>query len=290
MNNSQKLGNTSRRWNFYANTGDFGGSIYARYGIKDDGGSYGSSGQVLTSGGTGVVNWASASGGSGTVTSVATTGAITGGTITTSGTIAHSTANGYKHIPSNGSSGQFLGYSSAGTASWQGGLLNYSNYVQFAQRYDDGSTGGALSGGQWNVRTLNTQITNNYLGSQWASLSSNQITLQAGTYYARVWAISYDIDEQQVNLANVDQSYNLLLTAPMSTKSTPSTTAGQTVSEGTFTISTNNHRVVAYMWANTAESNTYGGGRPLEDGSAGPVAGLDYDYDTYVSVQIWKVG
>ena len=36
----------------------------------------------------------------GTVTSIATSGAITGGTITTTGTISHSTSAGYKHIPS----------------------------------------------------------------------------------------------------------------------------------------------------------------------------------------------
>jgi len=55
----------------------------------------------------------------GTVTSVATTGAITGGTITTTGTIAHSTSSGYKHVPSSGSSQQFLKYSSSGTATWE---------------------------------------------------------------------------------------------------------------------------------------------------------------------------
>jgi hypothetical protein len=36
----------------------------------------------------------------GTVTSIATSGAITGGTITGTGTISHSTSAGYKHIPS----------------------------------------------------------------------------------------------------------------------------------------------------------------------------------------------
>ena len=55
----------------------------------------------------------------GTVTSIATSGAITGGTITTSGTISHSTAAGYKHIPSGGSANQYLKYSAAGTAAWQ---------------------------------------------------------------------------------------------------------------------------------------------------------------------------
>lgn len=56
----------------------------------------------------------------GTVTNIATSGAITGGPITTTGTISHSTAAGYKHIPSSGSANQYLKYGgSSGTASWQ---------------------------------------------------------------------------------------------------------------------------------------------------------------------------
>ena len=234
--------------------------------------------------------WATVSGGSGTVTSVATSGAITGGTITTSGTITHSTANGYKHIPADGADLKFLAYASAGTAEWAGGLLNYGDYALFAQRYDDGSSGGALSGGQWNTRILNTTVVNNYTtASAWASLGSNQITLQAGTYYARVWAVAYDIDEQQINLANVDTGNTLLLSAPMSTKGTSPSNPAVAMSEGTFAITTNGHEVIAYHWANLAETNTYGGGRPLEGGTANPTAGIDYDYDTYVSVQIWRV-
>ena len=69
-----------------------------------------------------------ATGTTGSVTSVATTGAITGGTITSSGTIAHSTSPGYKHIPSGGSSGQFLKYSypSSGTAVWASAVTSVS--------------------------------------------------------------------------------------------------------------------------------------------------------------------
>tara|TARA_R100000700_G_scaffold36618_1_gene46118 strand:- start:2307 stop:5312 length:3006 start_codon:yes stop_codon:yes gene_type:complete len=234
--------------------------------------------------------WQTVSGGSGTVTSVATSGAITGGTITTSGTISHSTANGYKHIPADGADLKFLAYASAGTAEWAGGLLNYSDYALFAQRYNDGSSGGALSGGQWNTRILNTTVVNNYTtASAWASLGSNQITLQAGTYYARVWAVAYDIDEQQINLANVNNSNQLMLSAPMSARGNSTLNSAVTMSEGTFAITTNGHKLVAYHWANLAETNTYGGGRPLEGGSTSPIAGIDYDYDTYVSVQIWRV-
>jgi hypothetical protein len=58
--------------------------------------------------------------GNGTVTSIGTSGAITGGSpaITTTGTIAHSTSAGYKHVPSGGASKQYLKYSSSGTAVW----------------------------------------------------------------------------------------------------------------------------------------------------------------------------
>ena len=57
---------------------------------------------------------------SGTVTNIATSGAITGGPITTTGTISHSTSAGYKHIPTSGSTNQYLKYGgSSGTAAWQ---------------------------------------------------------------------------------------------------------------------------------------------------------------------------
>lgn len=58
---------------------------------------------------------------SGTVTSVATSGAITGGTITSTGTISHSTADGYLHVPatSTTNNGKVLtAGATAGSLSW----------------------------------------------------------------------------------------------------------------------------------------------------------------------------
>ena len=79
--------------------------------------------------------------GSGTVTQVNTSGAITGGPITTSGTIYHSTSNGYKHIPINGGLNQVLRNSGSGTASWTsnvyvGGNNNYYMYRAGSSPYD----------------------------------------------------------------------------------------------------------------------------------------------------------
>jgi hypothetical protein len=58
----------------------------------------------------------------GTVTNIATSGAIGGGPITVSGTITHLTTDGYKHVPANGTtnSGKVLTASAvAGTYTWE---------------------------------------------------------------------------------------------------------------------------------------------------------------------------
>ena len=83
----------------------------------------------------------SGGGSSGTVTSIATSGAITGGTITTTGTISHSTSSGYKHLPSSGSAYQVLRNSSSGTAVWDsrvyiGGNSSYYIYRDGYSPYD----------------------------------------------------------------------------------------------------------------------------------------------------------
>lgn len=67
----------------------------------------------------GVLEWDGSPFGTGTVTSVATSGAISGGTITTTGTITHLTTAGYKHIPTGGATDKFLKYSASGTATWE---------------------------------------------------------------------------------------------------------------------------------------------------------------------------
>lgn len=74
----------------------FSDNVLLDAGIRDNGGSFGTAGQVLSSTGSGV-QWTSDGGG--TVTNIATTAPITGGPITTTGTIgitqATSTTDGY---------------------------------------------------------------------------------------------------------------------------------------------------------------------------------------------------
>lgn len=57
-------------------------------------------------------------GGAGTVTEVTGSGAISVADGTSTPAITHLSTSGYKHIPSGGSSGKFIGWASDGTGAW----------------------------------------------------------------------------------------------------------------------------------------------------------------------------
>lgn len=67
----------------------------------------------------------------------------------------------------------------------------------------NGTHGGAASATTWNTRVLNTVVVNQITG---ASLSSNQVTLPAGTYRVRARAPGYLVDQHRLGLYNVDDS------------------------------------------------------------------------------------
>ena len=63
--------------------------------------------------------------------------------------------------------------------------------------------GGSASANTDNIRDLNTVKTNEITG---ASLSSNQITLPAGTYFVEAWASGLAVDHHRAFLYNVTDS------------------------------------------------------------------------------------
>ena len=113
---------------------------------------------------SGTLEWnGSPVGGSGTVTSVATSGAILGGTFTTSGTISHSTSAGYKHVPTSGASQKYLKYSSSGTAVWSylGATANAASIVPGSGTTNLGSSTyywDNIYGGKLNLKATTTNV------------------------------------------------------------------------------------------------------------------------------------
>ena len=63
------------------------------------------------------------------------------------------------------------------------------------------TAGGTFTSGSWQTRVLNTLTSDS--GVTWISLSSNQITLQAGTYRIYATAPAYLVDRHQIRLQNI---------------------------------------------------------------------------------------
>jgi hypothetical protein len=140
----------------------------------------------------------------GTVTSIATNGAILGGTITSTGTITHSTAAGYIHIPSGGSTNQYLKYSgTSGTAVWSNlptpatvndgtlTLATSGNGISGSQSFTANQSGAAtftVTSNATSSNTNNTIVYRDASGNFSASTITGDLTGNAST--STKWATS----------------------------------------------------------------------------------------------------
>jgi hypothetical protein len=106
----------------------------------------------------------------------------------------------------------------AGDHTHAGGGL-YSAYVLVKDQKTAGTEGGSFTSGAWRTRDLTTEVVDS---GNHASLSSNQVTLAAGTWDFRITCPAFDVDSHQARLQNV----------------TDATTAATGTSE--FTSSANN--------------------------------------------------
>jgi hypothetical protein len=73
------------------------------------------------------------------------------------------------------------------------------HYAYIRDEKTVGTNGGTFSSGAWRTRTLNT-ITSNITG---LSLSSNQVTVPAGTYFVEALCPSYGVDNNASRLQNI---------------------------------------------------------------------------------------
>tara|TARA_B100000945_G_scaffold148971_1_gene119380 strand:- start:14752 stop:15342 length:591 start_codon:yes stop_codon:yes gene_type:complete len=88
----------------------------------------------------------------------------------------------------------------SGTAS---GFGKFASYAILADVKSSGTDGGTFSNGAWRTRDLNTEIAD---ADNIVSISSNQFTLQSGTYRLVGEAIAYDIGASMLALYNVTDS------------------------------------------------------------------------------------
>lgn len=148
-----------------------------------------------------------------------------------------------------------------------------SKFLHIQEQQAAGVNAGTFTSGAWQTRTLNTVNTNEIAG---ASLSTNQITLPAGTYYVEIEAPAVQCGLHKAKLYNITDAADVLIGGACSTTTASQNQEGSRIS-GRFTIAGSKIFEVQHQCSNTKTSNGFG------DASGFSVI------EVYGDVKIWRV-
>ena len=155
-----------------------------------------------------------------------------------------------------GTTGQILSKTSATDLDFTwvtpGGVSLQS--ATFNDTKSSGTAGGTFTNGAWRTRDLNTSQFNNITS---ASLSSNQISLPAGTYYVVATATAFYTNEHQLRVQNITDSTTAILGLNTGTGQQIVNAVGAPLS-GTFTIAGTKTFELQHRAATTKADNGFG--------------------------------
>jgi hypothetical protein len=120
--------------------------------------------------------------------------------------------------------------------------LNYFPYVKVSETQSSGTGAGNGSTGAWNTRVLNTKDSDT---ANIATLSSNQITLPAGTYLVRASSPFINCAQAQARLYNVTASAVLINGSSAANNST--TVQNDSLISGIITIASTSVLAIQYQ-------------------------------------------
>ncbi len=104
----------------------------------------------------------------------------------------------FKLPNADGSAGQFMKTDGSGNLSFDAaGGGKFASYAIICDQKSLGTDGGTFTAGAWRTRDLNTEITD---ADGIVSISSNQFTLQAGSYLIEVLAPAYKSNRHMIQL------------------------------------------------------------------------------------------
>lgn len=104
----------------------------------------------------------------------------------------------FKLPNSDGSAGQFMKTDGSGNLSFDAaGGGKFASYAVICDQKTLGTDGGTFTAGAWRTRDLNTELID---ADGIVSISSNQFTLQAGTYFVEASAPAYKVDRHMIKL------------------------------------------------------------------------------------------
>lgn len=187
---------------------------------------------------------------------------------------AWATLAGVLPDPSGEPDGQVL-QTSGGAAIWDpdpGGGGGSDDYVLIQDQKSAGTGGGAATSGSWFTRDLNTEVADTGGNS---SISSNQITLAAGTYRCLAFVPAWNVDYHKARLRDITNTATLIAGTsaynPSSYPPTPSILMGRFTIAGATVIEVQ-HQV------NTTQAST---------SALGVAVGFSV-IEVYTTIEFWK--
>lgn len=151
--------------------------------------------------------------------------------------------------------------------------MNIEDFLHVQDYKSPGTNAGTFTSGAERTRDLNTIIVNTITG---ASLSSNQITLPAGTYFIEASAPAYKVDFHKALWRNVTDSTTLIQGTSELTGSGVDVTTRSFYSNR-FTIATSKVFELRHWCSATRAGDGFG-------------RATGFFNEVYSDVKIWKIG
>lgn len=127
-------------------------------------------------------------------------------------------------------------------------------YIHVREQQASGTAGGTFTAGAWRTRVINTEVSD---AGGFCSIASNQITLAAGTYIARVTAPAKQVSYHVCKLYNVTDGADVLIGVEAEDGGAAITTRSEAV--GKFTIAAPKVFEVQHQCGATKATNGLGG-------------------------------
>lgn len=151
----------------------------------------------------------------------------------------------------------------------------YIGYIRVEDQKTVNTAGGGFTSGSYQTRTLNTEVTDT---NDDCSLSSNQITLQAGTYDCFITCPAVFVDSHKARLRNVTDSSTVLVGTSEYCDHTSGVAQTNSIIRGRFTISGSKALEVQHQAQTTRNTNGFG------------VAANLTEIEVYTVAEFWRVG
>lgn len=146
--------------------------------------------------------------------------------------------------------------------------------VVVADEKTSGTNGGTFTAGAWRTRDLNTLIVND---DTTASLSSNQVTLPAGTYECWISASAFDVNAHMIRLQDITGTATIATGSAEFARNGDAGSMTRSFVYSKFTLSVSSALEVQHRSSGTKATNGFG-------------VASGFETNTYTTATFRKVG